>query len=347
MYKDKIPYYSNEFFLEEIRSHNLNAAKTGRGEFRYNAVFIDLNAVDETPEGEKIAVSCNFKCPGCFKSLERQYHPTDRLNFDEIKYIMDFSKKRGAKAIVYAGLGEPMMDQDFWKALDYACKNKMWTELFTNGTFITKSNAGILYKKKANVIIKINTLDKGKQDAMAGGIEGAGEKIFRGLGYLLKAGFKVPRLAADSVIAKDNAEDLKDVLRFCRKNKITPYFESFITKTLRKEDQEGRTLSQEELDQLFLELQKIDREEFEMKTKLVKGMRVYAQDPCKKYWTMFSVRNNGDVALCVSDVEIIGNMREQSLEEILTPKNKKILERYKSGCNCSLTTSEEVEKNIN
>lgn len=59
---------------------------------------------------------------------------------------------------------------------------------------------------------------------------------------------------------------------------------------------------------------------------------------------MFSVRVNGDVALCVSDNEIIGNIRKNSLEKILITKNKKILDRYKFGCNCSMTISEKVEK---
>ncbi len=339
----KIPYYSNESFLEKIRKHNYDVAKTGDGKFRYNAVFIDLNAVEEAPDGTRSGISCNFRCPDCFKAGERNAHPTDRLNFDEIKQVIVFAKQRGASAVVYAGLGEPMIDQDFWNVLDYAYKNKMWTVLFTNGTFLTEKNTKILLKKKAIVIIKVNTLDKEKQEAMVGNIKGASEKISGGLRHLINAGFKAPRLAVDSLISKDNANDLKDVLRFCRKNEIVPYFESFIIKTLRKRDYESKILCQKELDQLFLELQKIDREEFGVNTKLIKGMRVYGQSPCIKYWTMFSVRNNGDVALCVSDTESIGNIRKHPLEKVLTPKNKKILQRYKSGCNCSLATSEKVE----
>lgn len=343
IYQDKIPFYSNEAFLEKIKRHNIDVAKGRKGEFKYNAVFIDLNTVIETPDGKKIGIVCNFRCAGCFKSLEQQCNPTDRLNFEEIKYIIDFAKKRGAKAIVYAGLGEPVMDQDFWNALNYTYKKDIWTILFTNGTFITKKNAKTLHKKKAIVIIKINTLDKEKQDALVGGIKGASERIMRGLDHLLNAGFRTPRLVIESFMLRENAEDLKDLLRFCRKHKITPYFESFVTKTTRKEDYKNRILSQKELDQLFLELQRIDKKEFGINIKIIKDMRVYGQNPCLKYWTMFSVRNNGDVALCVSDNEIIGNMRKQQLEKILIPRNRKILKRYEVGCNCSLKTSEEVE----
>lgn len=345
MFKDKIPYYSNEAFLDVIRKHNFKVVGTGRGRLKFSAVYIDLNATGKTLEGEVVGITCNFRCPGCFKNVH-YFQPSDRLSLDEIKTIIDFAKKRGAKAVVYAGLGEPMMDQDFWSTIDYAYKNKVWTVLFTNGTFITEKNAKILYRKKAIVIAKLNTLDKEKQDAMVGGIKGASGKMLRGINYLTKAGFKAPRLAIESTISKDNVEDLKDVLRFCRKNNIIPFFESFVTKTLRKEDHESRVLKQKKLDQLFLVLQKIDKEEVGITTKLMKGQRIYGQLPCIRYSTMFSVRINGDVSLCVSDREdeVIGNMKKQFLEKILSPQNKKILKRYMLGCNCSLTASEKVER---
>lgn len=339
-----IPNYSNEDFLEKVRKHNLKVAKTGKGKFHYNAVFIDLNAVKELPSGEKIGICCNFNCPGCFKTSEKRYCLTDRLNLDKIKEIMKFAKERGAKAVVYAGLGEPMLDQDFWKALDFAHEQNLWTIVFTNGTLITKDNAKILFKKKTVVIAKLNTLNQDKQDSMVGGIKDAGKKMLKGIKHLLNAGFKAPRLCIDSYISKENSEDLKDVLRFCRKNNIFPYFESFITKGLDEKNYKNKILAQDELDKLFISLQKIDEEEFGVKTELKRGMRVYGQNPCLKYWTMFSVRANGDVALCVSDNEIIGNIKKNPLEKILVANNKKILNRYKFSCNCSITVSEKVEK---
>lgn len=90
-------------------------------------------------------------------------------------------------------------------------------------------------------------------------------------------------MCIDSYISKENADDLKDVLRFCRKNNIIPYFESFITKGFNEKDYKNKILTQGELDNFFLDLQKIDEEEFSIKTELKKGMRVYGQNPCIKY----------------------------------------------------------------
>lgn len=323
---DKISFYSNDVVLHKIKEHNLGIAKANKGCFRFSAVFIDLNG------------GCNLRCPGCFKGMNYA-QPKERLRYGEITKIIDFAKKRGAKAVVYAGAGEPLMDNDFWKVLCYAHKNGIRTILFTNGTFINRENARILYKENATVIIKINTLDRRKQDDMVGGFEGASEKIWRGFNYLVEAGFKSPRLAIDSLISKQNAKDLKDLLRFCRQNNVIPYFGSFITKGQRKENIKGRVLPQKEFDKLFLDLQKIDVEEFGIRTCVLKGSRVYSQKPCIKNYVMFSVRINGDVALCVSDTNIIGNIRKQPLTKIFSPSNKKILQSYKNGCKCSLTTT--------
>ena len=70
----------------------------------------------------------------------------------------------------------------------------------------------------------------------------------------IATGFSSPRLGIDSLIARDNAEDLKDVLRFCREHNILPYFESFVITTVRPQDYEGRVLSQQGFDELFREL---------------------------------------------------------------------------------------------
>ena len=70
-----------------------------------------------------------------------------------------------------------------------------------------------------------------------------------------------------------------------------------------------------------------------------KNARVYEKKTCVKNITMFSVRTNGDVSMCVSYDKVFGNIRKTSLDEILVPMNKKILESYRDGCSCSVTFS--------
>lgn len=329
--KEIINYTDCEEKLEEIKFSNIRVAMEGRGRFLYDSVFIDLNG------------GCNFRCGGCFKGMNVN-QPRDRLTYDEVIDITDFAQKRGARAVVYAGVGEPMLDKDFWKLIGHAYDVGMGTVLFTNGTNVTGDGAKILYEKSVSVIIKINTLDKSKQDALVGNIEGAHKDMWRGLHNLLAAGFRSPRLAVDSYISKKNAGDLPELLRFCRKSDIIPHFESFITKGQDLDNIIGYPLSQEEFDNLFIRFSKIDKDEFGILTRVRDGARVYGLNPCIKNYTAFSVRVNGDVALCVSDNFIIGNIRKQTLEDILNPNNELIRDAYKTVCRCSKVTSCEVEK---
>lgn len=325
-------YTDSEEFLDEIMCNNIRVINNGRGKFLYSSVFIDLNG------------GCNFRCSGCFKGMDVR-QPKDGLKYDEVIAIINFAKEREARSVVYASLGEPTLDENFWKFLEYTRKKDMATVLFTNGTNITNARARLLYEKNASVIIKINTLNSDKQNVLVGGIKGAYEMIWRGLNNLLNAGFRAPRLAIDSYISRQNVQDLPELLRYCRRHDIIPYFESFITNG--QNVFSDHVLSQEEFDRLFVAFSKIDRDEFNLKTTLTGGMRTYNNRPCTKYFTMFSVRVNGDVALCVSDGTIIGNIRKQALADILSPDSELIRNAYGSECRCSAVTSNEIENMLN
>jgi len=333
----EIPQYTdNQGLLEKIAQHNQKVAKTGKEKMIFYSAFIDLNSVIELPNKQKLCNSCNFRCPGCFK-LTDEIENTDYLEFSEIKKIIDFAKQRKCVSITIAGAGEPLMDKAFPKLLAYANKKGLTVNLFTNGTLIDKKTAKKLFKSKTNVIVKRNTMNETKQDYLVGNIKGASKKIQEGINNLLEAGFSTPRLVIDSYISKQNKEDLADLLRYCRKNKITPYFEAFVTAGQEKTRYKNKVLSQKEFNTLFKELRKIDAEEFQIKTKIEKNQRAYGQHPCTKNQTMFSVRTNGSVTLCVSNPDTIGNIREQTLQDIFNPnKNNKLKKAYSVACKCSM-----------
>ena len=120
---------------------------------------------------------------------------------------------------------------------------------------------------------------------------------------------------------------------------VPPYFESFITTEQHPDNLIGHLLSQDQFDESFISLSQIDNNEFGVKNEVRGGARVYGHGQCIKNYTMFSVRVNGDVALCVSDDHIIGNIRKKTLDKILNSNNKLIRDVYKIGCKCSQVTS--------
>lgn len=333
-----IPNYTDNYErLKKLKAENFKRVISAEGELKFNGVFIDLIRL------------CNFRCHGCFSHMDRDITPEkplrERLSFYEIKDVIDFAHERGAKVVVTAGAGEPLMDMDFWDVLDYTRGKGMKTVVFTNATLVTEEVAKKLYEKDASVIVKRNTFDDERQDRLVGNIRGASQNMQRGLDNLLKVGFRAPRFALDSFMLRQNREDLEDVLRYCRDNDIIPYFESFI---LLNQDEAvlKDTLTQEEFDQFLSQLQKIDKEEYGIDTDIPQGIRVYGQKPCVKGYTMFSVRTNGDVAMCVQSRHILGNIKRQDLADIFDVKsNPKLREAYENPtCNeCCVKTSLKIE----
>jgi len=271
---------------------------------------------------------------------------TNSLSFNDIKQIIDFSASRGAKSVIFAGAGEPTLDPLLKKILNYIKKKKLKSVLFTNLSTIKSITQAKYYlengpligklftmnEKKYNKITNCSTAFKNAQNAL---------KIMLKARNELKVQGKNTVLAIDSYISKENAMDLPDLLRFCRKNEIIPYFEAFIELGQSIEVIKKYALSEKQLSLTLNKLKEIDKKEFGIKTKLVEGSRNYGQDICNKATHMFCVKENGDVAMCVCSLRNIGSIYEdkdvfKSLEEMFNIKNSKLLDHFKCD-KCSKT----------
>ena len=113
-----IPHYS-ENRAEDIGKQNFQIIQKKEGRLQFSSAWVDLNG------------GCNFKCEGCFKHMNIE-QVKERLTFDQIKEIVDFVKERGGESIAFAGQGEPLMDEDFWKIIDYIKNKELESVVFTN-----------------------------------------------------------------------------------------------------------------------------------------------------------------------------------------------------------------------
>ena len=319
----KIPKYSEDRSID-IGKQNLKAIKTGKGKIKFTGAYIHLAPI------------CNFRCDGCFTHME--IIERMRLKFKAIKRIVDFAKDRGAKSIIFSGAGEPTLDPEFKKIIRYIKKQKLQIVLFTNLTTLKNKKEAKKFLESGPVIAKLYTLNEEKYNKITH-FKSAFKFAMRGLEVLLKAKRELEKqgkkiiLAIDSYITKENFMDLPDLLRYCRKNNIIPYFEGFIelgqpTKIIKK-----LSLTEKELAQLFIKLKKVDKEEFGINTPMHPWSRNYGLDVCKKATHMFSVREDGNVYMCVCSLRKIGNVFDmedpyQSLEKTFDIKNKWLLDYF-------------------
>lgn len=306
----------------KIAAHNLKVIEQKNGILRFDKVLVFLNQ------------GCNFSCAGCYVKAVKDNN--SNLPFEKIREALLYAKKHGARFFVIPGYGEPLMDNNLWPSLELANELKMESVLYTNSSLIDLPTAKRFKKLSVRIIAKRNTFNHKTQDQLSG-VKGASEMMLKGMKNLMQAGYKSPYLALESYIIKPILDDIKDVLRFCRKENLLPYFESY-EKSLSKIPPGigGELLTSEELTNFFDELAYIDNHEFGIKIKIPKGCRIYSFSPeipiessiievdsnwcCDRIFSTFCVAHNGNVSFCVDHRKTIGNIYQDSLDNIFDSK---------------------------
>ena len=88
---------------------------------------------------------CNHDCPWCSFSKLRSENK-DMLCWDVLKSMLDSMKAMGVKAINWTGGGEPLLNPETIKAIQYAKEIGLDQGIFTNGQLMTQEKADIMAK---------------------------------------------------------------------------------------------------------------------------------------------------------------------------------------------------------
>jgi MoaA/NifB/PqqE/SkfB family radical SAM enzyme len=246
---------------------------------------------------------CTLKCPFCYTAGWKNDGRERSLKLEEMKKIVDVVREFGAKSIIIAGKGEPLLDPALLPLTEYNTKKGLWTVIFTNTTTLTEEIAKHLYSLNTTIIAKLGSLNPEKQDYMVG-VPGAHEKIWRGLELLLEAGFRQPRLGVDVTILRSNINETESIWRYLRTREIIPYIEPLIIEGAAKEwtALDTETVSLEEIYSLFKKLKKIDAEEYgyELHIDSTRTPGTLGCGEIKRPLIAITIRSNGDVGLCVN-----------------------------------------------
>lgn len=296
---------------------------------------------------------CNLKCPFCYTHNGNSEPEERSLSLFDMKSITDVAMENGAKSVIIAGKGEPLMDPALLPLMEYVTKKGLWAVVFSNCTLMTDDIARKLLSLNVTVIAKLGSLVPKQQDYMVG-VEGAHERIWNGLKLLLKVGFKQPRLGADVTILRSNLNEMENIWRYLRERQAIPYLEPLIV--------EGRALgwgklskelpSRDEIHSLYKRLRELDIKEFGYDLNIEKT-RTPGTPGCEKIMRpllTLTVKSNGDVSRCVnSPTHNLGNIFEkgknvtENLRRILRrilPATDNIFECCK-GCQAFLNQGDE------
>ncbi len=283
-----------------------------------------------------LGAKCNLKCLYCF--TRGGILTENNLTEKEYKRIIDEAFELGVKRVMFTGRGEPFFYFPLLKRLLKYIKAKGgWNVVLTNAILITPKIAKELHDLSCSIMTKINSFNPKIQDELIG-VPGAAEKMYRGLNYLMRAGFNETRptqLANDNLICKLNYKEIPFMVQYFTSHNIQYIMEKILWMGRAVDNIEKLKITKEELDELPRELKK----------KSVEGVSCYWSEgtyfngeECIVDTITILVNEKGDIMPCWAREGLaVGNIKTTSLKDLwynpyfvrLRKEHRKIIELVK------------------
>ena len=260
----------------------------------------------------ELGPDCNLRCAYCYAADRPP--PGTLLTADECYDLIEQVAEAGARTVVVIGGGEPLMYIHWQSVIRFIRQRGLTPVLFTNGQLLDDEAVNLLDDARASVILKMDSLDHTTQDMLAG-TRGAARAIAAAAARLLERGFassSVSRLAVHAVICSENVATLSLLWRWARERHVVPLFQ-LVTKKGRAADG-ALSIARQDARDLFHELLGIDEREFGYTWS---PQPPYAAVACDKLLYNLYVTYSGVVWPCVGVELALGDIRSQSVKEIL------------------------------
>ena len=252
---------------------------------------------------------CNFKCPFCYSTDKNNKNVKVSLDFLIIEDLMNQADELGIWEVVIQG-GELLVDlEKLEKLLNAIRTDRFHIVLITNGYLLTKKVADILAENGVDSVqVSISGMNEEEHNRSRGGIKDAHKRALEALDNVDKAGMNA---LVNVIFGHYNAhsEDLYQLLDYAKSKKYGIYLMMAMPFGDFRED-------------------RMDAEDFHALNEIRKNYDcVY--DPWDCYdrkkerisgcWTMNRIYISplGDVMPCPFIHIKVGNVKEQSLKEIL------------------------------
>jgi radical SAM protein with 4Fe4S-binding SPASM domain len=270
----------------------------------------------------EITGECNFDCKFCYNSKYRNIQ--DFLTFDEIKDIINQLVDAGGSFFVISG-GEPFMRKDIMEILYYLKSKKLPVRILTNGSLITEKIIEEI--KKYNLVsefrisldsISNRDLNRGKHI----------EEVLKTIKTINNSGIN---LVINTVLTEQTYKDILDLYEFIKKLNVSQwridlpfYYGEYIKHYERLKIKDNELLFNyfSKLIKRYLK----DKPPFGMdivyvfRTKIIEnGILEHdlSMHPCDYMKDSVTIRPNGDVSFCPTLPLIFGNIRNNTLQDIL------------------------------
>ena len=266
---------------------------------------------------------CNLSCPCCSHSREKD--KGQHLTEEQFRQILDrlpWSPKR----VILCGVGEPLMNPQFFSFVDLLAERGIKCEFYTNGTLLTaRMQQAILLRRNIDAIsISCDGARKETFDALRLGadFDRWKQSVREFLIAVKHQRERVLSVGANIVVAKQNLAEIGDIVRLA----ANLGFDSVgIIDPVPVDDTAAAYCPS------LLELSAVHREELfalarRLGLKILYFLRRGTSAPklllrCMQPWEYVFIRANGDVAPCCAvfgseKAAVMGNILQQEFDDI-------------------------------
>jgi radical SAM protein with 4Fe4S-binding SPASM domain len=279
---------------------------------------------------------CDLRCRYC--CMPRPSIGEEELSPQEIRDVILQARELGAQGLTVLG-GEPTIYPDVLKVIRFARSHGLAVEMVTNGVGMEVAFARQLFEERVRVVLKLSSLNADVQDGLTGK-PGSFDVIQRALRNLQAAGYpsEAILLAVHTVMCQENVDELVAMWRWLRERKILSRYEIGSHQTC-GEDQEWWTADLRRLQAALMEIADISRRETPEDSEAGASL---LETGCMRHRFSCLVRSQGDVVPCAGVNMSIGNIRDESLEDLL--KDSEILEDLRDHLHSSKGPCRSCEK---
>ena len=174
---------------------------------------------------------CNMRCIFCYSdsgTREAGNEIKDLMTLKDFEKAITESAKLGAQSVILVGIGETLKDKRIRQIIEMISVNEMYPLIFTNGTLLDKNMVKFLHSNKATIYLSLNAVTEEIFDKISGS-KGLFPKVMQGIDNCLKEGFgkiternghKVTDFAVNTMVMKENLENIDQIKEFCDKRNI-------------------------------------------------------------------------------------------------------------------------------
>jgi radical SAM protein with 4Fe4S-binding SPASM domain len=252
--------------------------------------------------------SCNLRCPECPSGLRQFSRPTGMLQKELFeKVILQF--KKHLHSLTFYFQGEPYLNPDFLKMVEFASSNRIYTITSTNAHYLTGENAAATIKSGLDkLIISVDGVTQETYEKYRVG--GDLEKVIAGTKEIVKQKrelkSKTPHIAWQFVVFDHNEKQVEEVKRMGKELGV----DEVMIKTAQIYDfEEGKSIipSNEKYSRY-----KLNKEgKYEIKNKLL--------NQCWRMWQGCVITWDGKVVPCCFDKDAkhgMGDLKSASIKDV-------------------------------